>query len=657
MAGSLTGSNAVSSATVNLSSPAQTDWIQFPQSATSPNRKSGGGSTIGLPTAIGTDASIGTGSGDIARGVTWTGGTPTASGTGDLEYIFAPNASGTANTGDGMQFTLPADTTSRTATIVWSNYSGTSGSAGAAAKLVATLSDGSASALTLSPAAPAVNANSYYVSTLTYNAASAGQTLTVAISLTTNATNQWSNVTLQAASYLTATSSNSATVTGALGSLATSASATRSGTATGASSLGALSASASASQSSSATASSALGALATQTTAVVTALAVAASALGGLASSGVATQSQSLTASSSLSLSTSASASQSQSASGVSTLGALSTGITATNNGSATAVVSSTLGALGTSATATRASSATGSSSLSLSTIATATQSRSGTAASTLGALSTSITATGIPNGTAIVVSTLGGLLSSVQATQSQSGVASSALTLLASASVTQKQAASGVSSLGALSSYAVVQPPYTATVSGVLGALSTSVVATFGAASYPVSPGFYWRYAPRSFYCASASRLFYASIAYQNLYAKQPARPFYAASIHRNFYVRLNPMLNTTPSFNVLDPRETVVLTFDGTALLNGATFTGTPALTFTTLIAGGSTTTPTFSNVIINSQPITVGGVSIAAGCAVQVTATGGAFAAEYLVAVECSASNGMTWVMKAELPMAPQ
>lgn len=112
--GTLTGSNTVlaGSETFNLSSPAQTDWIQFPQSATSVNRKSGGGSMIGLPTTIGSGVTF-TGYTDGPK-MTWTDGTPTASATALAGGIYADN---TTATGQGIQIVLPADTTSRTLTI------------------------------------------------------------------------------------------------------------------------------------------------------------------------------------------------------------------------------------------------------------------------------------------------------------------------------------------------------------------------------------------------------------------------------------------------------------------------------------------------------------------------------------------------------------
>jgi hypothetical protein len=158
------------------------------------------------------------------------------------------------------------------------------------------------------------------------------------------------------------------------------------------------------------------------------------------------------------------------------------------------------------------------------------------------------------------------------------------------------------------------------------------------GAASYPVSPGFYLK-AP-----------------YRNFYTKQAARGFYCFAPARTFYIRA--MLNTIPSLNQLDPRETAVLTFDGTALLNGATFTGTPTVTATTVTGTDSPPSLVLTDVIVNSEAISVGGNTIQPGCAVQMIASGGDFNSQYLIAVVCDTTNAENvWAMKAFLPMAPQ
>lgn len=200
--GVLTGSTTVLAGTevFNLSSPVQTDWLEC-HSATTPNRLSGGGSTIGLPTLLGSGVSFGTFA--FGVGYTWTGGTPQASGTAVTEGIFV-NAT-TATVGQGLQFTLPADTNSRSVTIYW-------GANSCAAQLVATLSDGSATAVTHTPTATGAGNSGYYSTTLTYAANAASQTLTIACTVKTlqSGGNTW----LGAAKYLTSV----ATVTGAAAS-------------------------------------------------------------------------------------------------------------------------------------------------------------------------------------------------------------------------------------------------------------------------------------------------------------------------------------------------------------------------------------------------------------------------------------------------------
>lgn len=176
--------------------------------------------------------------------------------------------------------------------------------------------------------------------------------------------------------------------------------------------------------------------------------------------------------------------------------------------------------------------------------------------------------------------------------------------------------------------------------VSGTLGALSTSIVANFGAPGYQVNPAYYVKPPYRSFS------------------VRPPYRNFYAAAILRNFYVRIMPILNTIPMLNQLDPREEVVITLDGTALLAGATFTGTPTVTVTTQIGQDSPPALQISGVIVNSEAITVGGVPIAVGQAIQMVVSGGMFGSQYLICAVCETSNpDNTWALKAVLPMAAQ
>ncbi|TCK36723.1 hypothetical protein B0G84_5736 [Paraburkholderia sp. BL8N3] len=177
--GSLTGSfDYVTSANnFNLSSPAQTDWIQFPQSVTAVNRKSGGGSTFSLPILIGPGTKVWNGfSGLGVPSLTWTDGTPTASATNNVQGMAVSPTTATA--GQGYSFTVPADTNTRELHVIWGSYSGI-------VKLVATLSDGSAADITHAPTSPGAGNSGIFHSTITYQANSAGQTLTIACTLVT----------------------------------------------------------------------------------------------------------------------------------------------------------------------------------------------------------------------------------------------------------------------------------------------------------------------------------------------------------------------------------------------------------------------------------------------------------------------------------------
>ena len=190
---------------------------------------------------------------------------------------------------------------------------------------------------------------------------------------------------------------------------------------------------------------------------------------------------------------------------------------------------------------------------------------------------------------------------------------------------------------------------------------LSSSITATFGAPSYPVNPGYYAKPAPRLFYQQPAARPFYASVLPRAFDGEMPARPFYAVMPLRAFYVKTMPTLNQIPTFNTMDPRETIVLTFDATLeLATGETLTGTPTVGITTQ-SGTDLSTPALvlSDAIVNSEPITLlNGNTVAAGCAAQVVATGGLLGSQYLVALTTSTSNpNKVLTLKASLPMATQ
>ncbi len=185
--GVLSVTGAAPPAGVNLTTEGTADWAHWGQpSATSFNHKSGVTQQIGNYTRIG---SVGVQQyGGNTTLFNWTGGTPTATGTNVDAGLWVTGV------GNGYQVTVPADTTARTLKM----YVGLWAAGG---RFEASLSDGSAPVYVDTSL---VNASdtSNRVYTLSYQAASAGQTLTVRWTLNQalGAFSQWSNVTLQAAS-------------------------------------------------------------------------------------------------------------------------------------------------------------------------------------------------------------------------------------------------------------------------------------------------------------------------------------------------------------------------------------------------------------------------------------------------------------------------
>src|SRR5207248_4643857 len=121
--GSLSGSWAASSGTVDLTSTGTSDWVQWPGTA----RKANGGAQISNLSAVGGTSSSYIG--DI-RTMKWSDGMPSSTGSTTTGVQMSGN-------GKGFQVTAPADTTPRTLTV----YIGAQNGSG---KLTAHLSDGSA---------------------------------------------------------------------------------------------------------------------------------------------------------------------------------------------------------------------------------------------------------------------------------------------------------------------------------------------------------------------------------------------------------------------------------------------------------------------------------------------------------------------------------
>ena len=181
--GVLSVNSASAPANTNLRVEGTLDWAHWGLTAVSSfNHKSGATQQIGNYTVLG--------SGAIQRYTnnpnfySWTGGTPTASATNTATglYVIGQN--------NGFQITVPADTTQRTLKV----YVGLWAAGG---RFEASLSDGSA-ATYVDTSLLNSSSTSNGVYTVTYRAASSGKTLTVKWTVNTTF-NQWSNITLQAA--------------------------------------------------------------------------------------------------------------------------------------------------------------------------------------------------------------------------------------------------------------------------------------------------------------------------------------------------------------------------------------------------------------------------------------------------------------------------
>lgn len=168
---SLNGSQTTAASGYNLSSLGTSDWAYWGEGgvATNFDHSATGGSQISNVTRLGS-GSYGAWH-DSSRSVSFTGGTPLASDGGDQSYIWANNSIGA-----GYSFTVPADTTARTLYVYAGGFS-------SGATLTAHLSDGSSADFVATSSGNGIYSNLY---TINYQAASAGQTLTVSFTKTTN---------------------------------------------------------------------------------------------------------------------------------------------------------------------------------------------------------------------------------------------------------------------------------------------------------------------------------------------------------------------------------------------------------------------------------------------------------------------------------------
>src|SRR5712692_1227285 len=191
--GSLSGSNAVPPATLDLTAEGTADWANWGLvSSNSFDHKSGVTQKISDFTVLGTQAVQQYA--DNFTAYTWTDGTPTPSATNSTTGVFI---TGTTN---GFEIQAPADTTPRRLKVYVGLY-------GAQGNFQAFLGDFSAPAYT-DTSLNNVFKNSYAVYTLDYAAASAGQNLIVQYRSLTLYDQDFGNVTLQAATLVETSSGN-----------------------------------------------------------------------------------------------------------------------------------------------------------------------------------------------------------------------------------------------------------------------------------------------------------------------------------------------------------------------------------------------------------------------------------------------------------------
>jgi len=192
--GSLSGAPEIPPSTVNLTAEGTADWAHWGLvTTTSYNHKAAVSQQIGNFTKIGTN--------EVQRytdnltGYRWSDGTPTASVTTNSHtgvFTFGEN--------DGFALALPADTTVRTAKVYVGLY-------GAIGRFQAWLGDFSAQAY-IDTSLDNVFDSSYAVYTLTYAAASAGNTLHIRYRPRFLYDGQFGNVTLQAVTLLGSSGGN-----------------------------------------------------------------------------------------------------------------------------------------------------------------------------------------------------------------------------------------------------------------------------------------------------------------------------------------------------------------------------------------------------------------------------------------------------------------
>lgn len=188
-AGSLVGSQITAVSSYNLTTLGTTDWAHWGRGGVYGrfDHKASGGSQISNVTQINPGGASFGGYTDNSRSTTWTDGTPTASDSNEHGYIWANNA-----VGAGFSFTVPAGTTSHTLYVYAGGYD-------SGATLTAHLSDG----MEADYVATASSSGRYNeLFTITFKAASAGQTLTISLVKNSMVNNAGGSVDLMAAALV-----------------------------------------------------------------------------------------------------------------------------------------------------------------------------------------------------------------------------------------------------------------------------------------------------------------------------------------------------------------------------------------------------------------------------------------------------------------------
>src|SRR6185312_4760884 len=142
--------------------------------------------------------------------------------------------------------------------------------------------------------------------------------------------------------------------------------------------------------------------------------------------------------------------------------------------------------------------------------------------------------------------------------------------------------------------------------------------------------------------------------------YAALGLRPFYASANARNFYVMANP--NVTPLLDTKDPRESVVVTLDGSNdLADGETLTNVTETDVTVVGGIDAEQSLVVGTPAINGAPVTFmlpngQSVTVGAGKGVQAEVSVGLTNCRYLIAVTCITSNpDKVLTLKGILPVS--